>query len=68
MGFMALTDDVNTVLLNECFELRPFHGLCKAHADDLLFEPTSTISQADTHVDAEERGSNTIRMALFFFI
>ena len=36
MGFMAITKDVNVELLNECFELRPFHGLCKPHASDRL--------------------------------
>lgn len=38
---MALTIDVNVNLLNDCFELRPFHGLCKPHPDDILdlFEP-----------------------------
>lgn len=33
---MALTTDVNVNLLNDCFELRPFHGLCKPHPDDIL--------------------------------
>lgn len=33
---MALTTDVNVNLLNECFELRPFHGLCKPHPDDII--------------------------------
>ncbi len=36
MGFMAITKDVNVQLLNECFELRPFHGLCKSHQSDIL--------------------------------
>jgi hypothetical protein len=36
MGFMALTKDVNVSLLNECFELGPFHGLCKPNKDDKL--------------------------------
>ena len=36
IGFMAITLDVNATLLNECFELMPFHGLRKPHADDIL--------------------------------
>ncbi|CAF0802788.1 unnamed protein product [Brachionus calyciflorus] len=36
IGFMALTTDVNVELLNECFELRPFHGLCVPHPNDEL--------------------------------
>ena len=41
MGFMAITKDVNVKLLNECFELRPFHGLCRPHPDDVLNPPES---------------------------
>jgi uncharacterized protein YfiM (DUF2279 family) len=40
MGFMALTTDVNLTLLNECFELGPFHGLCKPHEGDVLRPPS----------------------------
>lgn len=40
MGFMALTTDVNLNLLNECFELGPFHGLCKPTDSDLLRPPS----------------------------
>ena len=39
MGLMAITTDVNVELLNSCFELRPFHGLCKPHPDDELEPP-----------------------------
>jgi hypothetical protein len=44
MGFMAITDEVNVELLNECFELRPFHGLYKSHPDDVLQPPESDDS------------------------
>lgn len=33
---MAITLDVNVKLLNECFELVPFHGLHKPHPDDVI--------------------------------
>lgn len=36
IGFMAITLDVNVKLLNECFELVPFHGLHKPHPDDVI--------------------------------
>lgn len=36
IGFMAITNDVNASLLNECFELGPFYGLCKPHDDDII--------------------------------
>lgn len=33
---MAITREVNVDLLNECFELIPFHGLHKPHEDDVV--------------------------------
>ncbi len=39
VGFMAITNDVNTKLLNDCFELQPFHGLCKPNEEDVLTPP-----------------------------
>lgn len=41
---MAITQDVNVELLNECFELVPFHGLCKPHPNDVL---KSAIEEED---------------------
>ncbi|XP_064599733.1 cilia- and flagella-associated protein 61-like [Liolophura sinensis] len=35
IGFMSMSDDVNVNLLNECFELAPFHGLRKPHPEDM---------------------------------
>ena len=39
IGFMSVCTDVNVDLLNECFELGPFHGLHKQHEDDELEAP-----------------------------
>uniref|UniRef100_A0A8C4P8K9 Cilia and flagella associated protein 61 n=1 Tax=Dromaius novaehollandiae TaxID=8790 RepID=A0A8C4P8K9_DRONO len=36
VGFMSLCSQVNISLLHECFDLGPFHGLCKPHPDDIL--------------------------------
>lgn len=33
-GFMSISDDINYNLLNECFELGPFHGLKVPCPDD----------------------------------
>ena len=45
IGFMSISDDVNFSLLNDCFELGPFHGLRKPHADDITSpEPTPVAS------------------------
>ncbi|XP_076442739.1 cilia- and flagella-associated protein 61-like [Babylonia areolata] len=38
-GFMSISDDVNFNLLNDCFELAPFHGLRKPHPDDVIYPP-----------------------------
>ncbi|XP_056669820.1 cilia- and flagella-associated protein 61 isoform X2 [Monodelphis domestica] len=36
VGFMSVCSQVNMELLHECFDLGPFHGLCKPHPDDIL--------------------------------
>ncbi|BFZ07341.1 hypothetical protein BsWGS_10380 [Bradybaena similaris] len=40
-GFMSISTDVNLDLLNECFELIPFHGLRKPHPDDDYIPPST---------------------------
>lgn len=35
IGFMSISKDVSVHLLNKCFELGPFHGLCVPHPDDV---------------------------------
>ncbi|KAL8194301.1 UNVERIFIED_CONTAM: Cilia- and flagella-associated protein 61 [Gekko kuhli] len=39
VGFMSVCSKVNIQLLHDCFDLGPFHGLCKPHPDDLLKLP-----------------------------
>lgn len=36
VGFMSLCKDINIDILNNCFELAPFHGLRKPHPDDVV--------------------------------
>uniref|UniRef100_A0A4X2K6V2 Cilia- and flagella-associated protein 61 N-terminal domain-containing protein n=1 Tax=Vombatus ursinus TaxID=29139 RepID=A0A4X2K6V2_VOMUR len=43
VGFMSVCSQVNMELLHQCFNLGPFHGLCKPHPDDVL-EPEKTRS------------------------
>ena len=38
---MSVCTDVNAELLNECFELGPFHGLHKPHPEDEVEPPRS---------------------------
>ncbi|KAK6176372.1 hypothetical protein SNE40_014672 [Patella caerulea] len=44
-GFVSLNNNVNYDLLNECFELAPFHGLRKPHENDELTLPQIEIPQ-----------------------
>lgn len=59
---MAITDDVNCKLLNECFELQPFHGLCEPHCDDILQppvedKPIGELDDDDSDVVVSEKTS-----------
>ncbi|ESO85404.1 hypothetical protein LOTGIDRAFT_107567 [Lottia gigantea] len=42
-GFTSLNKNVNYDLLNECFELAPFHGLRKPHDEDDLVPPATPV-------------------------
>ncbi|NWZ28929.1 CFA61 protein, partial [Asarcornis scutulata] len=39
VGFMSLCSQVDVSLFHACFDLRPFHGLCKPHPEDVLKAP-----------------------------
>ncbi|XP_056423611.1 cilia- and flagella-associated protein 61 isoform X2 [Hyla sarda] len=39
VGFMSVCSEVNVKLLQDSFDLGPFHGLCKPHPDDILQKP-----------------------------
>uniref|UniRef100_A0A8C0F6I3 Cilia and flagella associated protein 61 n=1 Tax=Bubo bubo TaxID=30461 RepID=A0A8C0F6I3_BUBBB len=45
VGFMSLCSQVNVSLFHECFDLGPFHGLCKPHPEDILKMPPKTSIQ-----------------------
>ncbi|XP_059696619.1 cilia- and flagella-associated protein 61 [Haemorhous mexicanus] len=47
VGFMSLCSDVNISLFQECFDLGPFHGLCKPHPEDILKVPRKPSIQGD---------------------
>lgn len=51
---MAITDNVNTKLLNDCFELQTFHGLCKAHELDVLQPPAAEEEAAAAENDDDD--------------
>ncbi|KAM9271638.1 cilia- and flagella-associated protein 61 [Morus bassanus] len=47
VGFMSLCSQVNVSLFQECFDLGPFHGLCKPHPEDILKMPEKPSIQED---------------------
>ncbi|NXQ84020.1 CFA61 protein, partial [Nyctibius grandis] len=47
VGFMSLCSQVNVSLFQECFDLGPFHGLCKPHPEDILKTPQKPSIQED---------------------
>ncbi|NWV60616.1 CFA61 protein, partial [Malurus elegans] len=47
VGFMSLCSQVNVSLFQECFDLGPFHGLCKPHPEDILEVPQKPSVQGD---------------------
>ncbi|XP_010189864.1 PREDICTED: uncharacterized protein C20orf26-like [Mesitornis unicolor] len=47
VGFMSLCSQVNVSLFQECFDLRPFHGLCKPHPEDILNMPQKPRIEED---------------------
>ncbi|XP_033873801.3 cilia- and flagella-associated protein 61 [Acipenser ruthenus] len=55
VGFMSLCSDINIKLLNECFELGPFHGLCKPHPEDIL-DPLTEL-QGEPEIESDRQAS-----------
>ncbi|XP_041894848.1 cilia- and flagella-associated protein 61 isoform X2 [Corvus kubaryi] len=47
VGFMSLCSHVDVSLFQECFDLGPFHGLCKPHPEDILKVPRKPSVQGD---------------------
>uniref|UniRef100_U3JPT9 Cilia and flagella associated protein 61 n=1 Tax=Ficedula albicollis TaxID=59894 RepID=U3JPT9_FICAL len=57
VGFMSLCSHVNTSLFQDCFDLGPFHGLCKPHPEDILKVPRkpSVHGDEDESTQASEK-------------
>uniref|UniRef100_A0A8C5N465 Cilia and flagella associated protein 61 n=1 Tax=Leptobrachium leishanense TaxID=445787 RepID=A0A8C5N465_9ANUR len=58
VGFMSVCSEVNVKLLHDCFDLGPFHGLCKPHSDDILQpmgDPDNVLSR-----QASQRSSSAL--------
>lgn len=54
---MAITSEVNVSLLNECFELIPFHGLHKPHENDVIVLPKHEEEEEDNEQPARKDSS-----------
>uniref|UniRef100_A0A8B9MTB7 Cilia and flagella associated protein 61 n=1 Tax=Accipiter nisus TaxID=211598 RepID=A0A8B9MTB7_9AVES len=50
VGFMSLCSQVNVSLFQECFDLGPFHGLCKPHPEDILKIPQKPSIQEGIYI------------------
>ncbi|XP_069090440.1 cilia- and flagella-associated protein 61 isoform X2 [Pleurodeles waltl] len=62
VGFMSVSTEVNLKLLQDCFDLGPFHGLCKPHPDDIL-SPIPTPEPSVTRVISRQE-SQRLQSAL----
>ncbi|XP_010140683.1 PREDICTED: uncharacterized protein C20orf26 homolog, partial [Buceros rhinoceros silvestris] len=57
VGFMSVCSQVDVSVFQECFDLGPFHGLCKPHPEDLLRmpeEPSVPEDEGESNQRSEE--------------
>ena len=50
VGFMSVSAHVNLNLLNECFELGPFHGLRAPHDEDETTPPKTPSPEPEGRI------------------
>ncbi|XP_042645319.1 cilia- and flagella-associated protein 61 [Tyto alba] len=61
VGFMSLCSQVNVSLFQECFDLGPFHGLCKPHPEDILKMPQKpSIPEDEDRSDQTSQGTESV--------
>nr|XP_013046594.1 cilia- and flagella-associated protein 61 isoform X2 [Anser cygnoides] len=58
VGFMSLCSQVDVSLFHACFDLGPFHGLCKPHPEDVL-----KASQEPSIPEGEDKSNQTSQEA-----
>ncbi|KAE8601161.1 hypothetical protein XENTR_v10013560 [Xenopus tropicalis] len=54
VGFMSVSSEINARLLQSCFDLGPFHGLCKPHPDDILYASEKTSIEKDLMLSRQD--------------
>ncbi|XP_051831814.1 cilia- and flagella-associated protein 61 [Antechinus flavipes] len=60
VGFMSVCAQVNMEILHQCFDLGPFHGLCRPHPDDIL-RPEKPPSVHSSENALEDESVQTIK-------
>ncbi|NXP54719.1 CFA61 protein, partial [Heliornis fulica] len=60
VGFMSLCSQVNVSLFQECFDLVPFHGLCKPHPEDILQMPQKPSTQEASEDNSNKASQETV--------
>ncbi|XP_042320316.1 cilia- and flagella-associated protein 61 [Sceloporus undulatus] len=63
VGFMSVCSEVNVQLLHECFDLGPFHGLCKPHPEDILKPPQMIVytgEESGSFISQKEETSSSL--------
>ncbi|KAM4694219.1 cilia- and flagella-associated protein 61 [Discoglossus pictus] len=66
VGFMSVSSEVNIKLLQDCFDLGAFHGLCKPHPDDILHPEKEQSSHKEDNIErpsSQLSGTNSIHEA-----
>ncbi|XP_071661674.1 cilia- and flagella-associated protein 61 isoform X2 [Patagioenas fasciata] len=68
VGFMSLCSQVNVSQFQECFDLGPFHGLCKPHPDVLKMPQEPSVQEGgdesnQTSQETERASSQTCARA-----
>uniref|UniRef100_G1KE13 L-amino-acid oxidase n=1 Tax=Anolis carolinensis TaxID=28377 RepID=G1KE13_ANOCA len=66
VGFMSVCSEVNVQLLHECFDLGPFHGLCKPDPDDILKPPPVPVETGEksSSLTSEKEENGKIESAI----
>ncbi|XP_076819152.1 cilia- and flagella-associated protein 61-like isoform X1 [Clavelina lepadiformis] len=60
VGFMSICSHVNVKFLQDCFELNPFHGLCKPHENDILKEEYPETSETEEPSSSDSAPVQTV--------
>ncbi|XP_063774239.1 cilia- and flagella-associated protein 61 isoform X2 [Pseudophryne corroboree] len=66
VGFMSVCSEVNAQLLQDSFDLGPFHGLCKQHPEDVLQANKDLATEKDVMLSrqaSQRSGSKLLQLS-----